>query len=164
MYLTSILNGFDTLIHSLYKTTKLFYSIFTAREKISTLNTWNTVIEPNTNRYRFYFRASWSFNCSFIKYVLTDEIIQTLITLVILMLVILKGQVQFSACSFIKMLFLCQDMLYRLCIQYDHVIMLSKNQSPHSPGSHLHLINFWVDQFAKSSKLINHGINPPRQQ
>ena len=28
-----------------------------------------------------------------------------------------------------------------ICKQYDHVIMLSKNQSAHSPGSHLHLIN-----------------------
>ena len=45
---------------------------------------------------------------------------------------------RFSACSFIKMLFFCWDMLYRLCKQYDHVIMLSKNQSVNSPGSHLH--------------------------
>ena len=28
-----------------------------------------------------------------------------------------------------------------LCKQNDHVIMLSKTQSAHSPGSHLHLIN-----------------------
>ena len=48
---------------------------------------------------------------------------------------------RFSACSYIKMLFFCPDMLYRLCKQYDHAIMLSKNQSAHSPGSHLHLIN-----------------------
>ena len=48
---------------------------------------------------------------------------------------------RFSACSFIEMLFYCVDMLYRLCKQYYHVIMLSKNQSAHSPGSHLHLIN-----------------------
>ena len=34
---------------------------------------------------------------------------------------------QFSACSFIKMLFFCRDMLYRLCKQYDHVILMSKN-------------------------------------
>ena len=34
-----------------------------------------------------------------------------------------------SACSFIKMLFFCRDMLYRLHKQYDHVIMLSKDQS-----------------------------------
>ena len=46
-----------------------------------------------------------------------------------------------SACSFIKMLFFCRDILYRVCKQYDHVIMLSKNQSALSPGSHLHLIN-----------------------
>ena len=45
-----------------------------------------------------------------------------------------------SACSFIKMLFFCCDILYRLCKQYDHVMMLSKNQSAHSPGSHLYLI------------------------
>ena len=49
---------------------------------------------------------------------------------------------RFKACSFIEMLFFCWDMLYRLCKQYDHVIMLSKNQSVHSPGSHLHLINW----------------------
>ena len=48
---------------------------------------------------------------------------------------------RFSACSFIKMLFFCRDILYRLCKQYDHVIMLSKSQSAHSLGSHLHLIN-----------------------
>ena len=46
-----------------------------------------------------------------------------------------------NACSFIKMLFFCRDMLYCLCKQYDRVIMLSKNQSAYSPGSHLHLIN-----------------------
>ena len=39
-----------------------------------------------------------------------------------------------SACSFIKMLFYCRDMLYRQCKQYDHVIMLSKNQSALSPS------------------------------
>ena len=33
------------------------------------------------------------------------------------------------------------DMMYHLCKQNDHVIMLSKNQSAHSPGSHLHLTN-----------------------
>ena len=44
---------------------------------------------------------------------------------------------RFSAFSFIKMLFFCWDMLHRLCKQYDHVIMLSKNQSAHSPGSQL---------------------------
>ena len=49
---------------------------------------------------------------------------------------------RFSACSLIKMLFFCRDMLYRPCKQYDHVIMWSKNQSAHSPGrSHLHLVN-----------------------
>ena len=48
---------------------------------------------------------------------------------------------RFNACSFIKMLFFCQDMLYRLCKQYDHVIMFSKNQSAHSSGINLHLIN-----------------------
>ena len=55
---------------------------------------------------------------------------------------ILKGTGSwFSACSFIKMLFFCRNMLYRLCKQYDHVLMLSKNQSAYSPGSHLHLID-----------------------
>ena len=29
----------------------------------------------------------------------------------------------FSTCSFIKMLFFCWDMLYRLCKQYDHATM-----------------------------------------
>ena len=48
---------------------------------------------------------------------------------------------RFSACSFIKMLFFCRYMLYRLSKQNDRVKMLSKNQSAHSPGSHLHLIN-----------------------
>ena len=48
---------------------------------------------------------------------------------------------RFSAWSLMKMLFFCRDMVYRLWKQYDHVIMLSKNQSAHSPGSHLHLIN-----------------------
>ena len=36
---------------------------------------------------------------------------------------------RFRACSFMKMLFFCGDMLYRLCKQYDHVKMMSKNQS-----------------------------------
>ena len=49
---------------------------------------------------------------------------------------------QSSACLFIKMLCFCQHMLYHPYKQYDHVIMLSKNQSStRSPGSHLHLIN-----------------------
>ena len=39
---------------------------------------------------------------------------------------------RFSACSYIKMLFFCWDMLYRLWKQYDHVIMLAKNQSAYS--------------------------------
>ena len=34
-----------------------------------------------------------------------------------------------SACSFVEMLSFCQDMLYRLCKQYDHVMTLSKTQS-----------------------------------
>ena len=38
--------------------------------------------------------------------------------------VILKGTgSRFSACSFSKMLFFCRDMLYRLCKEYDHVII-----------------------------------------
>ena len=57
---------------------------------------------------------------------------------------------QFSACSLIKILFFCRDMLYHLRKQYDHVIMLSKNQSAHSPGSHL------INSDANSCKLINH--------
>ena len=48
---------------------------------------------------------------------------------------------RFSACTYIKMLFFCRDMLYRLCKQYNHDILLSKNQSASSPGSHLHFIN-----------------------
>ena len=59
---------------------------------------------------------------------------------------------RFSACSFIKMLFFCRDMLY------DHVIMLWKNQSAHSPGSHL------ISLCANNCKLINHGIKPSGQQ
>ena len=46
----------------------------------------------------------------------------------------------------------------RLCKQYDHVIMMSKNQSAHSPGSHL------INLCANSCKLINHGIKPSGQQ
>ena len=65
---------------------------------------------------------------------------------------------RFSACSFIKMLFFCRDMLYRLFKQYDYVIMLSKNQSAHTPGSHL------INLCANSCKLINHGIKPSDQQ
>ena len=65
---------------------------------------------------------------------------------------------RFSACSFIKMLFFCRDMLYRLCKQYDHVIMMSKRQSAHSPGSHL------INLCANYCKLINHGIKPSGQQ
>ena len=64
----------------------------------------------------------------------------------------------FSACLLIKMLFFCRDMLYRLWKHYDHVIMLSKNQTAHSPGSHL------INLGANSWKLINHGIKPSGQQ
>ena len=65
---------------------------------------------------------------------------------------ILTGQVHGSAhaCLFIKMLFFCCDMLYRLCKQHGHVIMMSKNQSVHSPGSHL------IKLCANNCKLINH--------
>ena len=45
----------------------------------------------------------------------------------------LKGPVHGSARA--------HHMLYHLRKQYDHVIMLSKNQSAHSSGSKLHLIN-----------------------
>ena len=65
---------------------------------------------------------------------------------------------RFSAWSLMKMLFLCRDMVYRLWKQYDHVIMLSKNQSAHSTGSDL--INLGAD----SCKLINHGMKPSGQQ
>ena len=43
-------------------------------------------------------------------------------------------------------------------MQYDHVIMMSKNQSAHSPGSHL------INLCANNCKLINHGIKPSGQQ
>ena len=46
----------------------------------------------------------------------------------------------------------------RLCKQYDHVIMMSKNQSAHSPGSHL------INLCANNCKLTNHGIKPSGQQ
>ena len=39
---------------------------------------------------------------------------------------------QFSACSFIKMLFFCQDMLYRLFKQYDHVIISCQRTNLHT--------------------------------
>ena len=57
-----------------------------------------------------------------------------------------------------QMLFLCRDMLYRLCKKYDHVIMLSKKQYAHSPGSHL------INLGANSWELINPGIKPSGQQ
>ena len=63
------------------------------------------------------------------------------LTLIFLVAVIKGTGSRFSACSFIKVVFFCRGMLYRLCKKHDHVIMLSKNQSAHSPGSHLHLIN-----------------------
>ena len=49
-------------------------------------------------------------------------------------------------------------MVYRICKQYDHVIMLSKNQSAHSPGIHL------IHVCASGCKFINHGIKPSGQQ
>ena len=49
-------------------------------------------------------------------------------------------------------------MLYRQWKQYDHVVMLLKNQSAHSAGSHL------VNLGANSCKLINHGIKSSGQQ
>ena len=48
-----------------------------------------------------------------------------------------------------------------ICKQYDRVIMLSKNQSAHSLGSHLHLIDLI---FVNNCKLIVHGIKPSGQQ
>ena len=72
---------------------------------------------------------------------------------------IIKGtQSRFSACSFIKMLFFCRDKLYLLFKEYDHVIMSSKNQYAHSPGSHL------IKLCENSCKLMNHGIKPFGQQ
>ena len=65
---------------------------------------------------------------------------------------------RFSTCSWIKMLFFCRDMLYRLWKQHDHVIIMSKNQSTHSPGSYL------INLGAISCKLINHGIKRSGQQ
>ena len=46
----------------------------------------------------------------------------------------------------------------RLCKQYDRVIMMSKNQFAHSPGSHL------INLCANNCKLINRGIKPSGQQ
>ena len=46
-----------------------------------------------------------------------------------------------SAHAHYKNALFCQDMLYCLCKQYDHVKMLSKSKSVHFAGSHLHLIN-----------------------
>ena len=65
---------------------------------------------------------------------------------------------RFSACLLIKMMFFCRNILYRLWKQYDHVIIMSKNQSAHSPGSYL------INLGAISCKLINHGIKPWGQQ
>ena len=46
---------------------------------------------------------------------------------------IIKGTCsRFSACAFIKLMFFCRDMLYLVHKQFDHVIMLSKNQSAQS--------------------------------
>ena len=65
---------------------------------------------------------------------------------------------RFSACSFIKMLFFCWDMLYRLWKQYDHVILSYRTNLRTPPGSHL------INLCANSCKLINHGIKPSGQQ
>ena len=80
---------------------------------------------------------------------------------------IIKGTCsRFSACLIIKMLFFCRDMLYLLYKQYDHVIMSSKNQYAHSPGSHFahspgsHFIKFCEN----NCKLMTHGIKPSGQQ
>ena len=58
---------------------------------------------------------------------------------------------RFSVCSFIKMLFFCRYMLHRPCKQYDHVILLSNNQSAHSSGSHFHLINLNICKYSETS-------------
>ena len=55
-------------------------------------------------------------------------------------------------------IFLPGDILYRLCKQYDHVLMLLKNQSAHSAGSHLNNL------CPNSCKFINHGTKPSGQQ
>ena len=65
---------------------------------------------------------------------------------------------RFSACLLIKMMFFCRNILYRLWKQYDHVIIMSKKQTAHSPGSYL------INLDAISCKLINHGIKPWGQQ
>ena len=46
----------------------------------------------------------------------------------------------------------------RLCKQCDHVIMMSKNQSARSPGSHS------INLCANNRKLIKDGIKPSSQQ
>ena len=51
----------------------------------------------------------------------------------------------------------CYAGWYPLCKQYDHIMMLSKNQPAHSPG--IHLINLC----ANGCKFINHGIKPSGQ-
>ena len=72
---------------------------------------------------------------------------------------IIKGTCsRFSACLIIKMLFFCRDMLYLLYKQYDHVIMSSKNQYAHSPGSH------FIKFCENNCKLKTHGIKPSGQQ
>ena len=72
---------------------------------------------------------------------------------------VLKGQVHGSAHAHLsKYCFFCCDRLCHLCKQHDHVIMMSKNQSAHTPGSHL------INLCANNCKLIEHGIKPSGQQ
>ena len=63
-------------------------------------------------------------------------------------LIELKGQVHGSAHAHLSSMQAISD----------HVIMMSKNQSAHSPGSHL------INLCAHNCKLINHGIKPSGQQ
>ena len=68
---------------------------------------------------------------------------------------------RFSACLLTKVLFFCRKMLYRLCKQYDHVIMnCCQITNLHTPHTGSHLINLG----ANSCKLIKHGIKPLGQQ
>ena len=84
---------------------------------------------------------------------------------------------RFSACLFIKMLFFCQDTLYRLCKQYDHLVMKAAQYkflilwSCHNvikePICTLTRQSLALDQLKHLQiaviKLIKHGIKPSGQ-
>ena len=84
---------------------------------------------------------------------------------------------RFSACLFIKMLFFCQDTLYRLCEQYDHLVMKAAQYkflilwSCHNvikePICTLTRQSLALDQLKHLQiaviKLIKHGIKPSGQ-